>query len=133
MGLKRGESGLGHNTLGGFGASWGWESRLGRVATQAGWNWGLGWHTSSAESSQMPVAVHASAVQVPATVAQALALVAEESEQVPHSFSVAAPDAQVPTASQSSLNVRAAWGLAHEPDMPGPYKMQSGWVPRWVA
>ena len=42
-------------------------------------------HTSSAESSQMPVGVHTSAVQVPFTVAQALSLVADESEQVPHS------------------------------------------------
>ena len=42
-------------------------------------------HTSSAESSQMPVSVHTSAVQVPFTVAQALSLVADESEQVPHS------------------------------------------------
>ena len=92
-----------------------------------------GWHTSAAESSQVPVGVHTSAVQVPATVAQALALVADESEQVPHSFSVAAPDAQVPRASQSSLNVRASLGTAHEPDMPGPYRMQSSWVPRWVA
>ena len=42
-------------------------------------------HTSAAESSQMPVGVHTSAVQVPPTVAQALSLVADESEQVPHS------------------------------------------------
>ena len=92
-----------------------------------------GWHTSSAESSQMPVGVHASAVQVPDTVAQALDLVADESEQVPHSSSVAAPEAQVPNATQTSLKVRAPLGAAHEPDMPGPYKIQSRWVPRWVA
>lgn len=114
-----------------------------------GWGWGVGpqallrrrlggsglggWHTSSAESSQMPVGVHASAVQVPDTVAQALDFVADESEQVPHSSSVAAPEAQVPNATQTSLKVRASLGAAHEPAMPGPYKMQSGWAPRWVA
>ena len=103
------------------------------MATQAGWNRGWGWHTSSAESSQMPVGVHTSAVQVPAKVEQTLAMVVDESEQVPHSFSVAAPDAQVPTAAQSPWNVRASLGAAHEPDMPGPYKMQSSWAPRWVA
>ena len=90
-------------------------------------------HTSSAESSQMPVGVHTSAVQVPDTVAQALSLMAEESEHVPHADSVAAPEAQVPAASHSSLNMRASLGAAHEPDMPGPYKMHSGWAPRWVA
>jgi hypothetical protein len=81
----------------------------------------------------MPVGVHASAVQVPSMVAQATELVTDESEQVPHSFSVAASEAQVPTARQSSLNVRALLGAAHEPDMPGPYKMQSGTARRWVA
>ena len=29
--------------------------------------------------------------------------------------------------------LRASLGAAHEPDMPGPYKMHSGWAPRWVA
>ena len=44
-----------------------------------------------------------------------------------------AKEAQVPAASHSSLNMRASLGAAHEPDMPGPYKMHSGWAPRWVA
>ena len=107
---------------------------LERVATQAGWTRGLGgWHTSSVESSQLPVGVHTSAVQVPDTVSQALDWVADESEQVPHSISVAAPEAQVPTATQSSLDVTASLGAAHEPDVPGLYKIQSAWSPRWVA
>ena len=81
----------------------------------------------------MPVGVHTSAVQMPDTVSHALFVVAEESEHVPHADSVAAPEEQVPAASHSSLNMRASLGAAHEPDMPGPYKMHSGWAPRWVA
>ena len=87
-----------------------------------------------AESSQTPVGVHSSAVHIPDKLAQALALVADESEQVPHSFSFAAPETQVPNASQSSLNIRASLGAAHDPDIPGPYKMQSAVLGgRWVA
>ena len=90
--------------------------------------WSGRWGTSSAESSHVPVGVQVLGVHVPDTDAQASALVADESEQVPHSTSVIWPLAQLPNASQSSLNATASFGAAQNPDMPGPYKIQSAWL-----